>query len=313
LVATLSVIALVAWPSGALYGWYECAIRFNLEVYAPDARTNVEVARRLFDYAVGSWHWYIALSLIGVAQYWRKSPQSTIGLLIVLLTTFVSAIVQHKGFQYHMGPILPLFALLMAPVVAGSIRELIFHRPRRNLRFAAGALICCLVVTGLSKKMWRNFNLQIGWYFGTVSMAQMLEAYPAGDTVTVNVACQLAVCVQDTVPEGRTVLFWGRPALVNYLARRRSPTRFYVPMLMLWDSSSSVSELRNAWADEFAQMLQREPPELILVDRQTDGLKSSDNGTSGNASFAAILEQLREKRYTLDRQIGIVDCYRLTQ
>ncbi len=121
----LALVALLAIPSGAFAAWQELSLRFVLEVYAATPVPVAEVTRRLLDQLV-SWNWYWVVSAFGLALIWRAGGQLAVGgLLAIALTALGSAYAQGKGFGYHLGPLLPVFAMLMGPAVSWALGALI--------------------------------------------------------------------------------------------------------------------------------------------------------------------------------------------
>ncbi len=309
LLALLAILTLIGWQTGALQEWYNVAIRYNLEVYGQDSTSLIGIVTRLSNYALKSWFWYIALSILGILIHWRTKPQPTVFLLAILVNTIASAIVQGKGFEYHLGAILPLLAIFMAPLVATCVQNL-FKRPSKPIKTLLAGLVCCLVILGLAKKISNNLNLQIQWYLGKVSTQEMLANYPAGDALNLAQAVELSAYVKQTVPEDRTVLYWGRPMVINYLSGRRSPSRF--ASFALLDQPRESFSLFKVWEDELKNDLINTPPELIFVEPNVNG-EGYQNMPSEKkeARLSNVVLDAIATRYELDKKFGVVDAYRI--
>jgi hypothetical protein len=232
------------------------------------------------------------------------------GLLAIVLTALGSAYAQGKGFGYHLGPLLPVFAMLMAPAVSWALGVLV--SPSRSwLRTSWALALCAVVAGGLTLKVARVLRGQLGWYAGTVSTEELLARYPAGDEVSVAEAAQLAELVKAEVPPQETVLWWGTPLLVNFLAERRSPIRFQ-NMAYLAQPTESFSRF-DAWASELRTAFSDHPPRLILLVRwpqDADYLYVGPRATI-TSQYGAIVRAALSERYRLERTVGMVDCYRL--
>jgi hypothetical protein len=302
----LASVALLGWPSGALAAWYDASIRFNLEVYGPDALSTAATAARLLGYVAGSWHWYVALAAAGSAlAAWRGRGREVSALLAILLCVFASAVLQRKGFPYHLGAWLAPLALLMAPVLGVALRDLAAGRRR----LVAG-LVVLLVVAGLSKKVAGGLGLELGNLLGRVSQHELLAAYPAGEPgLSVAQAVEIADYVRDTTREGDAVLTWGRPILVNHLAERPLGMRFTSFALVTLPQPSF--SLYDAWSAQLRESLEEHPPELILLVRKPDGSGYRYLDPS-EGSMGPLVEQALS-RYRLERSFGPVDCYRLAR
>ena len=311
LVAVFIGFALIGWQNGALREWYNVTIRFTLEVYSQEKSSITQILARIALYAFASWYWYIFISVFGIVIYWRTRLLPITFLSMIFLTTVTSVLVQGKGFEYHWGPLLPLFAIFMAPLVAASIQH-ISKRPRKSLQMMLSILICCIVSLGLTIKIWHNLHDSINWYLGKESTIAMLANFSAGDSLSLSEANEISSYIEQTVPENRTVLYWGRPMIANYLSQRRSPTRF--AGFVLLDRPRESFSLFKAYKDELKKDLSNSPPELICVELNLDkkGYKYQflPDKTNEPRLSDLVLDTMKA-RYKFDRNFGITDCYRI--
>jgi hypothetical protein len=102
------------------------------------------------------WHWYLAVSLLGVLYYWRRDFPALIAVGMILPATVASVLIQGKGFEYHLGVLYPLLALLVATVVGASWRYLA-SESRRLLPGAIALLLVAAPAAGLARNVWVVF------------------------------------------------------------------------------------------------------------------------------------------------------------
>jgi hypothetical protein len=298
-------LAAAGWSSGALVEWYTIAVRYNAEIYSR-SQTYVGATQQFFD-TVRGWHWYWAFGLGGLISWWRSGERPVLSVLFALVVTSVgSAYVQLKGFGYHLGGLLPVLAIFASVLIARSYELMLKYRTTvLRLGFAA---VLAITFLGISKKLWGSMGHRIRWYLGTATTAEMLAedssgqyGYSVADVVTT------VELIKKTVPENGTVLTWGRPVLVNFLAERRSPTRFItIGMLELVKTPSRFAE---RWAVEFKSAFEQNQPQVILVPMHTD-----EDAFWMDPSPSAPVQFLRDvirERYQLERTIGSMEFYRL--
>ncbi len=306
--AALAALALAAVPSGALAAWRDVSLRFVTEVYAGSVGLG-ELALDTTRYVLGSWHWYLVLAGIGVVRWWRRTPLAAAALGAVAVTTVVSLVVQRKGFGYHLGPLLPLLALGMAPLVGASLRALV-RRRAGDPHPALAALVLAVVVAGFASKLERLYGPELAWRSGRMPHSAFLADHPAGDGVSVADAVAAADHLREVVPPGETVLVWGTPVLVNYLAERRSPLRF-ASMALLSQPERDFS-LYPAWREEIRRALAEHPPAAVLLVRKRAGtghLYLETRGGGMGSVFAPLVEAALQRAYGPSQPIGRFDVF----
>src|SRR4051812_1758551 len=66
-----------------------------------------------------SWRWYAVAAVAGGIAWWRSGDRPALLITLAILgVTFLSALVQAKGFGYHFGGFLPVLGLLAAAALA---------------------------------------------------------------------------------------------------------------------------------------------------------------------------------------------------
>lgn len=175
---------------------------------------------------------------------------------VIAVTVVVSAYVQRKGFGYHLSGLMPVLAGIAAQLIAWSASVL--RRPRRPARLALTAVICGIAVLGTGKKILGGLRPQIELQIAKLSLHDMLAVHQTGqDGTTFADVVDAADYIRRTAPADRTVLVWSRLVHLNFLAERRSPTRFIsCGMLVL---ARGPFSLAKEWTHEFERAFERPP------------------------------------------------------
>jgi len=306
--------ALWGWSSGALREWYNVTFRFNLEVYSRTGPSYWTVTGTFLWIILTSWHWMFVLAAVGLVRCWRRHPLPALLLVLIVASSVLSHMVQRKGFGYHLAPLYPVLALFMAPVIASSLKSLMGpltpSRLPRSARLALAGGVCCVVALGLGKKVVSSLHLQAGWYAGKVTTQELLRHYWAGDDLSLGWTPEIVDYVQRSVPEDGRMLFWGRSMIFNYLAARRSPSRF-AAFTCLVDPGPSFS-LFDEWRKELQRSFEQRPPELILLLRNpgSPGYRGLPE-QGGEGRLGDVVRSALQGRYVLEKSFDSVDCFRL--
>src|SRR5262249_8628815 len=153
-------LLLFAWKKGALVPWFDAVVQYNAYSYSPSI---VQMSLQFWK-TVKAWHWYALFSVVGAVLWWRRRiGRDVLGILACVLgTSLFSAYVRGKGFGYHLGAILPVFAIPIAACLVAAF-EAWRERPTwsRAVAFIAAALIA---VVGLEKKVEAALGDQVEWY-----------------------------------------------------------------------------------------------------------------------------------------------------
>jgi len=308
LLLTLLLFGAVARAWGFLDDWWEICFVYNGAVYTQDSVAFAELGRRIWRYAVPSWHWLLIASAAGLAALLRRGQARLAWTALALLgATAISIVVQQKGFGYHLGP-----ALLALALLAGALLELCLRTvtatPRRVRApaFWIAAAVLLVAFAGLAAKLKRELLEPLKWRTGTISRMELLTGFSGGDAgVTMADVAAAADYLEARTAPDEPVLLWGRSVLTQFLARRRSPTRF-CHAYMLW---SAREEYRGseAWIAEFKADLAAAPPSFILLTRDPEG--GHVWVEEGAESVELLLETLRGG-YRKVAQFGGLEAFR---
>jgi hypothetical protein len=309
LLAGLGLAALGGLASGALAEWWNTTVRFNLEVYSAGAPGvgMLDSVRDLLHY----WGWLMAISAWGVWVVTRAHREAAGYLGLIAATALVSFLVQRKGFGYHLGTLYPLIAIFAAPAVAWALTSVSRRTGARHLRTIAAAALLVVISGGLARKCSRNLWPEILWVTGNGTRQEVLASADTGeDGFTLADAVDLSDYVRTQVPRDGRFLFWGRPSIINYLAGRRSPTRFASFALVAAPRPSF--SLFAAWQQELADGLERTPPQLVclLRDPSGSGYAYLPAPTPGQPLIGDVLARKLDAAYLPDRSFGSADCFR---
>jgi len=267
LAAVLGACAGYFVANGALRDALDAAIVFNLRYSAGGEGmrlfTLVRGIRRLSDsgiifIAAGGWVAAVIRALFPVTRSVLAEPLLRV-LLVALPVEMALASLSGRDYPHYYLPWLPPLAGLSAFVfkmvtdriaipgnaagqAAPAPETMRAASPRRRLIFAAGLGMMIALSVARPSRHWEGQFDRIEKY---------LEAKP--------MESELVRYILENTDEDDTVLFWGSEAAMNFLTRRRAPTRF-VYQHTLFEADYPNPEDLSAFAKE----LTSNPPLLII-------------------------------------------------
>jgi hypothetical protein len=296
-------LALLRVQGATLEAIWEVAIVANLPARRPTAESTLFVRTAWRTHAY-SWHWIAfgaVLSLgytLGRARGARALARASL-LPLLWAAGWIAYAVQNQGFPYHLGIV---FAAMMSVLFSGlgMLSARVSSRQSLAVRLLAVALLC-VPVFGTAIKLANAHAASLRWLLGFESSEVHYARFPAGDDLTVAQAVRLADDAMATVPEGEPVLVWGTAALVNFIAVRPQPTRFYyAPILWSLGLSEPVAERWRRWLRED---LEARPPQLCVIPRDEIGPAKL------GVELSALLEDFLTRGYERTGELGSVDLY----
>jgi hypothetical protein len=310
----LGLIALLGTHSGATRRWYEDAVRYNVEVYAVHGvggrRNILGLWPALFE-ALKYWVWLWLFAALGFFWLRRRDRSVALHVLAVAVTALISYVAQGKGFGYHLGPLWIVgalfFAYAMAQIAANAAP---FARSAPRWKWARLGI---LLATGLffGRKVTHFSAGLLRPRFGLPAQSP-LDTEEAGEKAfSFANASAVARRVQSVVPEGETVLVWGRPDFINLLSNRKSPSR--LASFAMLDEPRAQFSLYGKWEAEFRRSLTQPGPRLICLFTNQKGpgyryMPSPDDP----GGLSRVLEEVLRERYRPSFQIGVVACFERT-
>jgi hypothetical protein len=190
---------------------------------------------------------------------------------------FAEVIAQGRFWLYHFYPVMaPLAvcfgmgvsALGAVMFVAGSPRQAVGSRiiPASPWLRALAALAIGIGLAGFGGLDWREAHYRYRYAIGDVPEAQFLAHFsPKHGTSDVDPTetLQAATWAQENLGADETLLMWGFEPAVNFLAERRSPTRFIANYYLT--SESFTPEMRTRAWQQFWEDLSQDPPDWIAI------------------------------------------------
>lgn len=307
-VAALCV--LVGLQSGAFYSWYEVSVLFSLEVYS-GSKNMGESADKFMALVLGSWLWYVVWSIIGAVILWKKTPLALAFSSVVIPVTLVSFFIQGKGLGYHLLPLIPLMAMLIACVIAFAVNIFTAKKYNKFMLFLACVLVL-VPAAGSAKKMLTTFRLQSQYVFGKISKHELYRHYGAGEAVTIEDTLLISAYINKTTPKDANILFWGQSCHVYNLTNRHSPI-FAASAAVFQSPTQNFSLFQKWYAAIESQINEHQPNVLLLVkDKKQGGYLALKPIDTLNPKFSDIVMKQLDQ-YTLEQSFGLVDLYRLNK
>lgn len=262
---------------GALDDFYQQTYLFNLQAYqVPEPRSRL--VWQAFVVVAGSWHWISLLAVVGISLWVADAgPWRPLVLAVgVLATVLVSYFVQNKGFEYHLGGLLPILVLLVAVAIdrlaflRRSTKDQWFRRLWSGLFFVA----LLLSVGGVVKKI-SNYQQGLTDLVEGKLQPRNQPVKDIADWEQINQAVQL---IRDESNSQDFVLQWGRYFHIPFLAERRSTLRFVsTPALEVMGPGFAYYD---AWLAEVSNSLLLKPPSFAIVDSNAVVLDADATGVS---------------------------------
>lgn len=306
--ALLVVLMFIAFSiaTGSLDSWYEDGIRYALECYGaqapPQSPTYVS-----FDLFAHSWHWITGLAIAGALCWVMRKDLDRFTLMVVLgaiATGILSFMVQHKGFGYHLGGVLP-FLVVLATVAADTLACAASNRaavetwvgPWRaapsGFYWASLALVLVIVAAGTALKLRHSIQrTEHGLMPVTMAASSHDGTCESGD-----VARSAAAFITNAVPATAHILPVNCGYRAAYLAQRLPASRFATSTA--FGSKMRSCPIGNKFLTIYSEDIRANKPALILVSAanfryEAQGLTAltEDNATSERVT--ALAKDYRE-------------------
>jgi hypothetical protein len=220
-----------------------------------------------------------------------------------LLAACLMTLLQGRLFGYHFLPIVAPFAALAGIGAASAVAV----GGRQRSLVAAAVLLAFLGIDNLD---WRDWDLRRKAITGRITRTSFLQQVaPRTDRADVDPAetVRAARWAADRLRPEETLLVWGFEPAVNFLAERRSPTRFIYDYFLT--SSAVPPERRRRYWELFWLDLDRTPPDWIaVVSRDRNPLESEDS--AAQLAREPRLREYLEREYEPEAAVGDFEFHR---
>lgn len=313
LVAALLLLfaaALVGWGaySGSLSAFWEQVIMFNTQAYAAHHSLMVTLARMA--YYLTSYLLFIPAIVLAIAQTERHRRREApllilIGLAILAL---VSTLAQNKGFMYHLGALIPPVFGLTGVALWMAIDTIREHRKHALRHLALFGIPVVLGLLGLIIQV-KSLGPQIRSLVGRETYMQMMAREPSnGNKFTWADLVAASDYARNATGPLETVLVWDSPVSINFLAQRRSPSRFITYRMLLMAEPPFLYS--DAWTREFTDVLDKTPPRVVFI-KASDVRAKEVSQDGGNPAIVDALSRFLATRCDFVRDFGSLSAYRL--
>jgi 4-amino-4-deoxy-L-arabinose transferase-like glycosyltransferase len=304
--ATLAATGLWLWMGGAMPGFLDSQLGL--------VPTYVAKTGRAAGYLVGFGHfWQILATLrplppvlvclvagsvvVGLAL-WRGPCRPALVAVALVLAGVASCWAQNKYFRYHYLPVLPGAAVL------GALALDALQRVRGGPLVALG-----LVLVGLgTSEYWARWTTLAQLATGSLTRQELWKS-KAFRINKMSVADNVAAAdwiARETSP-GDRVFLWGYDPMVNFLAGRKTVSRF------LYNYPFAVSWADSRYEAELLEALAAEPPKLFVVGSKDATPHVTRNNLDSKELLARFdgLQAFVDARYAPAATVGRFDIYRV--
>jgi len=263
---------------------------------------------------VRDWQLVVWLSVAGAigALAWRRRNRSGEALVVFWVACILATLLQGKLFEYHWIPILVPAAILSAMSVVWLALE---------MRERVSVLLCdmrnILVVTVLvGLALWlgyerlTRYRSTFSYVTGRMDAASYYAQFNIGQDFSATATRSAAAYLREHTQPGQTALIWGVEPLVNFLAERRSPTRF-ISFYVLVTGKGSNPRL-EAWRQDFLDDISRDPPAYVIL-VQNDITPLAPVGSRAQLAQFPAFKGIVETEYEFEIQVEDYLFYRRRQ
>jgi dolichyl-phosphate-mannose-protein mannosyltransferase len=282
--------------------FWELGVESIVVRYGNDSPGFLGLLQKLLDRVSNSWHWIFAGAAVAlVARFWRSEPDKAARNLlfpVLWMTGLISYFLQVQGLGYTMDV---LYTATVAILCSGLGLISLRHGRPTGWRLVLLTGLVLVPVLGTAKKWSTEFRSSFNWLAGRAGAEDHYAKFGAGDGISVSEAMALAAELKRKVPEGGTILVWGRANAINFLAKRRQPTRFHHNVTI---TNIHLPEgLARKWNRLFSEEVQEAAPEACLVNQRE---LSEPRPLPESVTF---LKDYLDRRYQVVRKVGESQLY----
>jgi hypothetical protein len=258
---------------------------------------------------IDRWLKLVPLVLWGIIGVKERTAPVWVVFWAVLGTSAASLLVQWKfAIIYHWTPLVGCLAIL-AGVGLGRIRrwvrQSVPHARRGPLLANLAVIIVALTlvpVHAAHPMLMLRRAAEVA--LGDLSLEEFRAPFPCGTWYGKELEQTVRYVRNHTEPTDR-VLVWGYEPAINFLSRRRSPSRFFVER---WLTIPGIPR-QSDWRAEFIASLRKHPPLYVLVvddDNRPWYVPNPSDAVHEFPEFAAFLAE----HYRLETEFVRIAFYR---
>jgi hypothetical protein len=244
--------------------FWELAVESIVVRYGNDAATAGTFVATFHQYFGRHWPWIsLGAAAALAAQLARREPASAARNLL-FPTLWITGVATYVGQAQALGYTLGVSYAATVPVLCSGLGLVTSAASSaRGWRRVVLAALLAIPVLGTAKKWSSEFASSALWLTGRITAQEHYRAFAAGDGLSAGEAIALAAELRERVPEGGTILVWGRANAINFLAERRQPTRFHHNVVVM--RRYLPDRLSAKWNRWFREEVERARPEVCLV------------------------------------------------
>ena len=305
---SLAVIAYY-WRIHALAELYQVLFLFNAKVYSGSMLIPRLVAiKGMLLLRLMPENILIAVgALLAAVLSWKNkniNRSSLFWLALIFLGTYVGYFAQAKYIIYQQAPVWGILCVFAGAGWALLFKILLAKRPGHlNSKILVLSLVLLAANIALIDKNSRAFLIK-GARVSPAEGQKMFGFYKSCSSAADYVRLR-------TRPEDK-VQVWGGEAMINFLARRRSPTRFPQTFpLMLKPGRGERSVFQKELAAEFLHELQKDPPSYFLVETMSHPGFGISSDKEVMVNDYPELWKFITTQYLPENAIDFIEIYRL--
>ncbi len=292
---------------GALLHMWDVVVRFNMN-YAGQRieSTSLQVlASALAQVGAG-----MALvvppalvGLLGVCLNMGRTGKSVI--LAWFGVSFLMVFLQHRFFWYHWLAVLPALSVLAGIGVATIVSRIARRSNRRGTTcvwIALAMTVAGVMILYVPSAIATSYTNAVRFWMGRISAREFEASFTGVDRYNYAEAAAAAAYLREHTSPSQTIAVWGFEPAIQFLARRRAPSRF-VATHPLYDRHLPYKQ--QEWRRGFLSDCAAAPP-AYFVTIDTGGTR-----TEAPVELATWpdVRQFVEERYTLEGRIGQFRLY----
>ncbi len=223
---------------------------------------------------------------------------------------WLAAVWQGKNFPYQWTPVIGCLAVA-AGVACGRLAQWAWSASGPRAWRAAGVAASLLLLRALAGPtdvyyLNRIYRQTTGLLSGQVSSEEFRKVHRTGST-TADVTDRVAAYLRSHSQPTDTVHVWGYETIVNFLADRRSPSRFVLAFPL-----SQPGPWRKAWREEFLDILRQRPPLYVVVVHDDAEMYHGLDDVDSDKRLKEFpeLEEVLKTRYAPETRIERFELFR---